>query len=64
MERCNRPAHRYYPGLYRVCPEHSHPNDSAEILCSNAIGPCDYPLDGRGAMRYDKRMRLGPVKGA
>ena len=57
MERCNRDAWRQYPNGYRVCIEHSHPNDPAETLYPNRIGPCDYPMDGKGAMRYDLRMR-------
>ena len=62
MERCNRDAWRHYPNGYRVCPAHAHPNDPDETLCPNSIGPCDYPIDGYGAMRYDTRMRRAAMK--
>ena len=62
MERCNRPAWRDYPNGYRACLEHSRPNDPRETLHPNSIGPCDYPLDGYGAMGYAKRMRLTAAK--
>jgi hypothetical protein len=57
MERCNRSAWRAYPNGYRVCWEHSQPHNPDETLHDNPIGPCDYPIDGHGAMRYDTRMR-------
>lgn len=57
MERCNRYAWRSYPNGYRVCREHAAVNNPDETLHENSIGPCDYPIDGKGAMRYDRRMR-------
>ncbi len=57
MERCNRPAHRTYPNGYRVCWDHAEVNNPDETLHDTTIGPCDFPLDGHGAMRYDQRMR-------
>jgi len=57
MERCNRDAWRSYPNGYRVCRDHAQVNNPNEELHENSIGPCDYPLDGKGAMRYDLRMR-------
>jgi hypothetical protein len=62
MERCNRDAWREYPNGYRVCLEHAQVNNPDERLYPNRIGPCDYPVDGHGAMRYDKRMRLAREK--
>jgi hypothetical protein len=61
MERCNRMAWRTYPNGYRVCRDHAHVNDPAETLHENTVGPCDYPTDGHGAMRYDRRMRLARI---
>jgi hypothetical protein len=57
MERCNRPAWRTYPNGYRVCWDHSQPFNPDETRHENSVGPCDYPIDGRGAERYDARMR-------
>ena len=61
MERCNRLAHRMYPNGYRVCWDHAQVNNPNETLYPNEIGPCDFPIDGHGAMRYDKHMRQGGV---
>ncbi len=58
MERCNKPAWRDYPNGYRVCPNHARVNDPAETLHENKIGPCDYPLDGLGAMRWPDRKKI------
>ena len=57
MERCNRIAHRVYPNGYRVCRDHAWMHDERATLYPDIQGPCDYPLDGKGAMRYDQRMR-------
>jgi hypothetical protein len=58
MERCNRPAWRYYKSSgYVVCIDHAHVNDPQEVLSETQVGYCDYPIDGYGAMRYDTRMR-------
>lgn len=58
LGRCNRPAWRDYPNGYRVCWEHhAADDDPGQRLHANSIGPCDYPVDEDGAMRYDKRMR-------
>lgn len=44
-ERCNRPAWRYYANGYRVCINHSRPNDPNELRAENTVGPCDFPLN-------------------
>lgn len=58
MERCNRPAWRYYPNGFRACIEHARVNDERETLAENPIGLCDEPVDGLGAMSYHARLKL------
>ena len=57
MERCNRPAWRYYDNGFRVCRDHAVMDDSNQHMAHEPIGPCDYALDGKGAMSYNRRMR-------
>jgi hypothetical protein len=57
LERCNRPAWRYYPNGYRVCRDHAVMNDPHQMMADNPVGPCDYALDGKGAMSFNRRIR-------
>ena len=54
-ERCNRPAWRYYANGYRVCLNHSRPNDPNELRAENPVGPCDYPMGNLECARYIAR---------
>jgi len=52
-ERCNRPAWRCYVNGYRLCSEHAYTYNDPTAKCEYSEGPCDYPMDGLGAARYE-----------
>lgn len=58
-KRCDKPAAWYSPANgYRCCAEHLDETvpmtHAGEVGPDGCRGPCDYPMDGLGAARYER----------